>query len=133
MSSPLDPFSVPVTNPTTLLGVSKAAGLAAGQAALGAVVAAATNAAKPGGQTTEFKAVVGGVALVAVTAALHVASVIPGPWMLPAIAISAAVMTGSYVFSRGNVKAAALTTAAAVLQALAQAPAPTPAQPPAGP
>jgi len=103
----------------------RASAIAAGQAAAAAgahatavaVSAAATNAAKAGGKSSELKATIGAIALTAGLAALHVLSVIPGPWMVPALALSAAIAAGSYSLSRGNVKAAALAAAGAAAAA----------------
>jgi hypothetical protein len=103
----------------TLGQVGKAAGIAAGTAVAQALAIAATNAAKKGTSTTEFKATVGAIAVGGIVAGLQVFAAIPGPWMLPAalglVAISAG--TGAYAISRGSVKKAALTGAAAALTA----------------
>jgi hypothetical protein len=93
-----------------------AAGKAAGQAAIGqltvALKDAATNAAKPGPRTTEWKATIGGIVLAALLTGLQALSVIPGPWMLPAVVLSAGLSVGAYAMSRGTVKGAALAAAA---------------------
>lgn len=95
----------------------QAAAAAGAHAASLAISSAATNAAKPGGSSSELKATIGAIALTGGLAALHALSVIPGPWMVPALAISAAIAAGSYALSRGNVKAAALQAAGAAAAA----------------
>ncbi len=95
----------------------QAAAAAGAHAAALAVSSAATNAAKSGNSSSELKATILAIALSGGLAALHVLSVIPGPWMVPALAISAAVAAGSYSLSRGNVKAAALQAAGAAAAA----------------
>jgi hypothetical protein len=100
------------------MAAGEAAAAAGAHASILAVSAAATNAAKPGGSSSEFKATIAGIALTGALAALHVLSVLPGPWMVPALAISAAVAAGSYALSRGNVKAAALQAAGAAAAAV---------------
>ena len=87
---------------------AEAAAAAGAHAAAVAVSSAAVNAAKPGGKSSEMKATIAAIGVTAGVAALHALSVIPGPWMLPAIALSAGIAAGSYAYSRGNVKAAAL-------------------------
>lgn len=99
------------------IAAGQAAAAAGAHAAAEAVGAAATNAAKPGSASTELKVSIGAIALTGGLAALHVLSVIPGPWMVPALAISAAIAAGSYSWSRGNVKAAALQAASAAAAA----------------
>ena len=89
----------------------KQAGQAAQNAAVDAITAAAENAAKNGMSTSEFKVTVGAVAVTALLAGLHALSVIPGPWMVPAILGSALVSCG-YAISRGTVKSTALKAAA---------------------
>jgi hypothetical protein len=111
-------------NPIATAG--QAALAASSAAAVSALQAAAVNAAKPGGKTTEWKAVVGGVLLTGLFAGLKVLSVIPGPWTLPALAIGTGLSVGAYALSRGNVKVAALQAAAAAVATI-----PLPA-PPAG-
>lgn len=96
--------------------VSKQAGQAAIHAVMPAVVAAVANAAKPGVKTSELKVVVGGIVLSGLIAGLQVFSVIPGPWTVPALLISTALTAAGYAISRGNVKSAALRTAADTLQ-----------------
>lgn len=91
---------------------------AAAAAALQALQAAAANAAKPGTQTSEWRALLGGIALTSLLAGLHVLAVVPGPWMLPAVLASAAVSIGAYALSRGAVKAAALKSAAVAVATL---------------
>lgn len=106
-----------------------AAAKAAGQAAMNAIASAAINAAQPGQKSSEFKVVVGGVLLSGLVAGLHALSVIPGPWMLPAVLISTTLMGAAYATSRGNVKSAALRTAAnALVYANSVPPPPPPAQ-----
>ena len=104
---------------------------AAGQAALGALVAGAINASKPGGQSSELKVTIVGIAASALIAGLHVFAAVPGPWMLPALIAIAGISIGSaaYSKSRGDVKAAALSAASGVVLATAShyAPAPAPA------
>jgi len=92
---------------------------AAGQAALGALVAAAVNAAKPGGHSSELKVTIAGILATAIVAGLHVFAAVPGPWMVPAAIASAGIAVGSYAYaqSRGNVKAAALAAATSVATA----------------
>lgn len=100
------------------------AALAAGvPAAVNALQVAAANASKPGSSSSELKAVVGGVLVTGLMAALHAFSVIPGPWMLPAMALSTGISVAGYALSRGNVKAAALQGAAAAVSAAMQLPA----------
>jgi hypothetical protein len=95
----------------------QAAAAAGAHASALAVSSAATNAAKPGSKSSELKATIGAIALTAGLATLHVLSVIPGPWMVPALALSAALAAGSYSLARGNVKAAALAAAGAAAAA----------------
>lgn len=99
------------------IAAGQAAASAGAQAAIAAVSTAAQNAAKSGASSSEFKATIGGVVTVGILAALQVLSVLPGPWMLPALALSAAITVGSYAISRGTVKKAALTAAGATVQA----------------
>jgi hypothetical protein len=99
------------------ISAGQAAAAAGAHAAILAVGAAAQNAAKTGGSTTEFKATLGGIVTVGVLAALQVLSVLPGPWMMPALALSAAITVGSYALSRGSVKSAALSAAGAAVAA----------------
>lgn len=91
----------------------KAAAAAGAQASILAVSAAATNAAKPGIGSSEMMATIAGIGLTGLLAGLHVLGTIPGPWMVPALALSAAIAAGSYAVSRGKVKAAALLAAGA--------------------
>jgi uncharacterized membrane protein len=113
-----------VTAPTSLKDAAKTAGQAAAVVAVDALAVAATNAAKPGGSTTEFKATIGAIAFTALLAGLKVFAVIPGPWTLPAVlslvAVTAA--TSAYTLSRGSVKKAALAGAAAVAVAVVKPP-----------
>jgi hypothetical protein len=115
-----------VTAPPTLAAAAKVAGQAAAAGAADAVAAAALNAARPGAQSTEFKATVGTIVLTGVVAGLKAFAVIPGPWTLPVVlalaGISAA--SGAYAISRGSVKKAALAGAAAVAAAAVRPAAP---------
>lgn len=97
----------------TMQEQARAAGLSV---AINALQFAATNAAQPGTRSSEWRAVVGGALLTASAAVLHALAVIPGPWMLPAIAVSTGISVGAYAISRGSVKAAALAAAAAVVR-----------------
>ena len=92
---------------------------AAAAVGLTAVADAAANAAKAGGSSSEFKATLVGLGITALAAVLHALSVVPGPWMLPAIAGSAALAVGAYAITRGTVKAAALAAAAAAVVSVA--------------
>lgn len=89
----------------------------AARAGLSAISNAATNAAKGGGSSSELKVTTGGLLLVGGMAVLQALSVVPGPWMLPAIAVSAAISVAAYAVSRGRVKSSALDAAAAVAAA----------------
>lgn len=82
---------------------------------------AAANAAKPGASSSELKVVAGSIVLSALVAGLKAIAVIPGPWTVPAVILSAAVSAGAYALSRGQVKAAALAAAAAAVTALPSA------------
>lgn len=97
----------------------KAAAAAGAHASIQALGAAAVNASKSGGSSSEFKGTILAILLTGGVAALHALSVIPGPWTVPAVALSAAIAAGSYAISRGNVKAAALAGAAAAAGAIA--------------
>jgi hypothetical protein len=110
-------------------GPSSSPAAAAGQAALGALVTAAVNAAKPGSHSSELKVTIVGIVATAVVAGLHVFAAVPGPWMIPAAIASAGIAVGSYAYaqSRGNVKAAALAAATSVAYAAAKQVAPAPA------
>lgn len=99
------------------IAAGQAAAAAGAHAAALAVSSAATNAAKPGASSSELKATIVAIAMTGGLAALHALSVIPGPWMVPALAVSAAIAAGSYALSRGNVKAAALQAAGAAAAA----------------
>jgi hypothetical protein len=96
----------------------EAAAAAGAHASMLAISSAATNAAKPGIGSSEMKATIAGIALTGLLAALHVLGTIPGPWTVPALAVSAAIAAGSYAVSRGNVKAAALAAAGAAAAAV---------------
>lgn len=100
------------------IAAGQAAAAAGAHASILAVSAAATNAAKPGGSSSELKTTIAGIALTGLLAALHMLSVLPGPWTVPALAVSAAIAAGSYALSRGNVKAAALQAAGAAAAAV---------------
>ncbi len=113
-----------VTNPglpQSLQPTAKQAGLAVTAAAATAIAAAAQNASKPGRSTTEFKTTLGSIVLAAVVGGLHVFSVVPGPWTLPAVLGLVAISAGSaaYTVSRGSVKKAALAGASAAVTAAA--------------
>ena len=114
----------PMRDPT-YQQAAKAAGQAAASAiasgARDALVNAAANAAKPGSSSSELKVIVGSVLVSGVLAALHALAVVPGPWMLPAVALSSGIAAGGYALSRGNVKAAALQGAAAAVSAAVDA------------
>jgi len=117
-----DVTKVTISPAPTLGQVGKAAGIAAATTVATALAAAATNAAKKGSTTTEFKATVGAIVVGGVVAGLQVFAAIPGPWMLPAalglLGLSAG--TAAYTISRGSVKKAALTGAAAALTGAVQ-------------
>lgn len=115
-----------VSAPPSLSDAVKSAGQAAAAGAADAVAAAAANAAKPGAQSTEFKATVATIVLSGLLAGLKVFAVLPGPWTVPAgIALVALTATSAaYSVSRGNVKKAALAGAAAMAAAAVRPPAP---------
>jgi hypothetical protein len=109
------------TNPALVAAqqASRAAATAAVTATVAAIQTAAVNAGKPGSKSSEFKVAIGGILVSALIAGLKVAAVIPGPWTLPAMVLSAGVTAGAYALSRGQVKKAALDAASAVVNTLA--------------
>lgn len=104
-----------VSVPQALQQAGKTAVDAASLEALNALKEAVVNAARPGAKTSEFKIAWGGIVLTGLLAGLHALSVIPGPWTVPALAISAAMSVGGYAFGRARVKVAALQAASAAL------------------
>ena len=74
---------------------------------------AAENAAKPGVQSSEFKATLIAFGITAGLGVLQTLKDIPGPWQVPA-AIGVAILGAAAVYSnaRGKVKEAALAGAA---------------------
>jgi fatty acid desaturase len=96
-------------------------------AARAALEAAARNAAKTGMQSSEFKITMAGIATAAALAGIDVLAHLPGPWMLPAMALSTAITVCGYALARSRVKSAALQAAADV--ALASSPAVPPPPP----
>lgn len=104
---------------------------AAKHEAVAAIASAATNAAKPGIGSTEFKVTLAGLGVAVLGIALKAAAVIPGPWQIPALIASVGVAAGGYALSRGQVKQAALNAAAAM--ASEGLPLALGARPPAGP
>jgi hypothetical protein len=80
--------------------------------------AAAANAAKKGGSTSEFKATIFAIAVSAVVGALDVLSKTPGAWQIPAaVIVGAATAAGVYTAGRSKVKAAALNALPATVEA----------------
>jgi hypothetical protein len=128
-------FDIP-TKPQTLAEASRMAGEAAmragahasAAAAASAIITAANNAAKPGGQSSEFKVSVGAIALTGVTAALSVGlhvfpfAAVLGPFALPAVALGSGLLAGLYALARGSVKVAAMAAATTALKTLLPTP-----------
>jgi hypothetical protein len=85
------------------------------RAAVSAISDAATNAAKKGGDTSEIKVTISGLLMTGALGALSALAVLPGPWTIPVLALSAMLPVGAYALSRGKVKSAALQAAADVV------------------
>lgn len=80
--------------------------------------AAAANASKKGGSTSEFKATMFAIAVSAAMGALDVLSHVPGPWQVTAaVIVGAATAAGIYTAGRSRVKAAALNALPAAVEA----------------
>lgn len=96
---------------------ARAARRAAEQAGASANAAAA-NARKSGGTTSEFKATMFAIGVSALMGALEVVSKVPGPWQITAAVIVGAMgAAGIYTAGRSKVKAAALTSLPATIEA----------------
>jgi hypothetical protein len=96
---------------------ARAARRAAEQAGASANAAAA-NAGKKGGSTSEFKATMFAIGVSALMGALEVVSKVPGPWQITAAVIVGAMgAAGIYTAGRSKVKAAALSSLPATMEA----------------
>jgi hypothetical protein len=91
------------------------AGRIAAEGAGRAVLAAAENAAKAGGSSSEFKATLVGILVTGGLGALEALKHIGGPVSVAAAGVSTAILCGAYALSRGKVKSSALTAAAAAV------------------